>query len=197
MRRILSHNLSVETSYFDRSGAIIARIPFRQASMSEIEPIHSSAILLTQEGAAKLQQELVHLSKVKRQEIAERLRDSKQHGEFAEDNSELDEVKFEQALVESRIAELKTIFAGAHVLEHDQISTSEVGVGTYVTVKDAERSIEFEVRLVSSFEADPDRDFISNESPMGIALMGLKPGEIAEFEAPAGKLKYEVVKIKK
>lgn len=156
-----------------------------------------SAFLLTPEGYAALQAELEHLTVVKRAEIAERLRDSKQHGEFSEDNNELDEVKFDQALVENRIADLKTIFASAQVLDASMISTEEVGVGGWVTVKDEDRAIEFEVRLVASIEADPDRDMISIESPMGQAILGKKAGEVAVFEAPAGQIRYKIAKIRR
>lgn len=154
-------------------------------------------LLITPEGYARLSQELENLTVVKRAEIAERLRDSKQHGEFSEDNSELDEVKFEQAMVENRIADLKALFADAQQLEPKMIPTDHVGIGSYVTVKDVDRNIEFEVRMVASIEADPDNDLISNESPMGLALYGRQLGETVEFEAPAGKIRYKVVKIRR
>lgn len=156
-----------------------------------------SHTLLTPEGFASLQEELARLTVEKRAEIAERIRDSKQHGEFSEDNTELDEIKFEQALVESRIAELKGLFAGARMMRTDDISTDVVGVGSYVTVEDKERGVRFEVRMVASIEADPDRDLISYESPLGQALLGRKLNEVAEFEAPAGKLRYQIVGIRK
>lgn len=167
--------------------------------MEELESVNEapSVLMLTPEGHEKLQKELDRLTVVKRAEIAERLRESKQRGEFSEDNSELDEVKFEQAMVESRIAELKTVFSGAQLLDPDRIPTDHVGVGSHVTVKDAERGIEFEVRIVSSFEADPDQDLISMESPMGLALVGKKVGEVAQFDAPAGKLRYQIVTIRR
>jgi transcription elongation factor GreA len=154
-------------------------------------------LLLTPEGYARLHKELETLTVVKRAEIAERLRDSKQHGEFSEDNSELDEVKFEQAMVENRIAELKAIFAAAQQLETKSIPTDQVGVGSYVTVRDEDRKIEFEVRMVASIEADPDNDLISVESPMGLALFGRKLNETVEFEAPAGNIRYKIVKIRR
>src|SRR5689334_11540882 len=95
-------------------------------------------VALTPEGYAALQHELEHLTTVKRPEIAERIRESLQHGEFSEDNSELDEVKFEQAMVEGRIAELKTIFGNAHILDNGSIPTDHVGLGSLVTVSDPE-----------------------------------------------------------
>src|SRR5579871_4191722 len=113
----------------------------------------STGVALTPEGYAALQHELEHLTSVKRPEIAGRIRESLQHGEFSEDNSELDEVKFEQAMVEGRIAELKGIFGNAHILEESMIPTDHVGIGSRVTVYDAEYGEEFEIRVVSSVEA--------------------------------------------
>src|SRR5271154_70840 len=126
-------------------------------------------ILLTSTGYRQLQSELEHLTAVKRPEIADRIRESQQHGEFSEDNSELDEVKFEQAMVESRVAELKSIFGNAHVLEVDQIPVDRVGIGSLATVEDPQFNDKFQVRVVTSVEADPQNDLISIESPMGMA----------------------------
>src|SRR5579871_2724464 len=126
----------------------------------------SQGVFLTRAGHAALQAELEHLTLVKRPEIADRIRESQQHGEFSEDNSELDEVKFEQAMVETRIAELKAIFGNAHVVDSESIPVDHVGIGSQVTVSDQDFDDEFEVRVVSSIEADPTRDLISNESPM-------------------------------
>lgn len=154
-------------------------------------------ILLTPEGYKKLQAELEHLTTVKRPEIADRIRESQQHGEFSEDNNELDEVKFEQAMVETRIAELKSIFGNAHILDEANIPTDRVGIGSLVTVDDPEYGDTFDVRLVSSIEADPANDMISNESPMGLALLGRSVDEPITFEAPEGKKKYKIIGIRK
>jgi transcription elongation factor GreA len=152
---------------------------------------------LTPEGFKSLQEELDHLTVVKRPEIADRIRESQQHGEFSEDNSELDEVKFEQAMVENRIAELKTIFGNATVLDDAMIPTEYVGVGSRVQVEDTDFGDSFEIRIVTSIEADPSRDLLSNESPMGTALLGHSPGDKVTFEAPEGKKHYKVLKISK
>ena len=157
------------------------------------EPL--GGILLTPKGYQTLQVELEHLTMVKRPEIADRIRESQQHGEFSEDNSELDEVKFEQAMVENRIAELKSIFGNAHVLEEDQIPTDRVGIGSMVTVNDLQFDDKFDIRVVSSIESDPTQDLISNESPMGTALFGHASGDEVVFEAPEGKKKYQILKI--
>lgn len=165
--------------------------------MNEAEIITEphGGILLTQKGYQALQVELEHLTLVKRPEIADRIRESQQHGEFSEDNSELDEVKFEQAMVENRIAELKGIFGNAHVLEPDQIPTERVGIGSLVEVNDLQFNDQFEIRVVSSIESDPTRDLISNESPMGTALFGHGKGDVVAFDAPEGKKSYKIVNI--
>jgi transcription elongation factor GreA len=156
---------------------------------------NTTGVGLTPEGYALLQRELEHLTTTKRPEIAERIRESLQHGEFSEDNSELDEVKFEQAMVEGRIAELKTIFGNAHILEESSIPIDHVGLGSRAMVRDPEFDDEFEVRVVASIEADPSRDLISNESPMGTALLGHSEGDTVEFETPDGKKKFKILKI--
>lgn len=155
----------------------------------------SSGVLITQAGYDKLHAELEYLTLVKRPEIADRIRESQQHGEFSEDNSELDEVKFEQAMVENRIADLKSIFGNATVLDEKSIPIDKVGPASLVTVTDLDFDDQFTVRLVSSIEADPNLDMISNESPMGIALAGHVVGEVVQFEAPDGAKRYRIDKI--
>lgn len=154
-------------------------------------------VLLTPAGYKALQEELEHLTTVKRAEIADRIRESQQHGEFSEDNSELDEVKMDQAMVESRIAELKAVFGNAHILEESMITTDYVGLGSLVTVEDGEYMDTFDVRIVMSIEANPENDLISNESPMGQALYGRSKGEMVTFETPDGKKKLKVLDIRR
>lgn len=155
----------------------------------------SAPILLTPEGHVKLKEELQRLTVEKRAEIAERIRASKDHGEFSEDNNELDEVKQQQAIVENRISELKAILANAEVMTPESVSTDHVTLGSRVTVKDAARGFDLEVQVVSAVEADPDLDLISEDSPMGLALMGRSVGETAEFDAPIGVVRYEIIGI--
>jgi transcription elongation factor GreA len=154
-------------------------------------------ILLTPAGYKALQEELEHLTTVKRAEIADRIRESQQHGEFSEDNSELDEVKMDQAMVESRIAELKTVFGNAHILEDGMISTDYVGLGSLATVEDLEFMDSFDVRIVMSIEANPENDLISNESPMGQALYGRRKDETITFDTPDGKKKFKILDIRR
>lgn len=168
--------------------------------MAEIEEstmTSATGVLLTPEGFERLTKELQHLMHVKRAEIADRIRESKEHGEFSEDNNELDEIKFEQAIIENRIGELRSLFSSAQMISMEALGTDEVGIGNLVEVQDPERSISFEVRLVSSIEADPDQDWVSVESPMGQALYGAKAGEVVTFDAPAGRISYKVLSISK
>ena len=171
----------------------------KKNNMNDPEPAaeQTGGFYLTPEGYETLQQELEHLTMVKRPEIADRIRESQTHGEFAEDNSELDEVKFEQAMVENRVAELKTIFGNAHIIEMDSVPTEHVGLGSRVTVEDLDYGDKFDIRIVTSVEADPSKDLVSNESPLGMALQGHKKGEVIKFEAPEGIKSYKVNKIAK
>jgi transcription elongation factor GreA len=162
--------------------------------MEELELESSAPILLTPEGMARLKEELTRLTVNKRAEIAERIRESKDHGEYAEDNNELDEVKQEQAIVENRIAELKVTLSNAETLDLKQVPTKEVGLGSFVTLKDDRGS--FEVRIVASVEANPDEDTVSEESPLGQAIYGRPLGDTVEFIAPGGKMKYNIAKIR-
>lgn len=165
--------------------------------MEELELDNSRPIFLTKEGLKRLKAELQHLSVGKRAEIAERIRESKDHGEYSEDNNELDEVKIEQAMVESRINELKLVLSNAEPLLTRKIPTDHVGLGSWVKVKDKKRRIDFEVRLVASAEANPDADLISEESPLGQALMGRSVDDIVNYEAPAGSIRYTIMGIRR
>ncbi len=164
---------------------------------AEFSQISANVQYLTPEGFKNLQSELETLLSEKRAEIAERLRESKEHGEFAEDNSELDEVKNEQAMVESRIIELRELFATAQMLEPSMVPTNKVGIGSYVTLTDPDKKNEFEIRVVASIESDPDNDLVSVEAPLGQAVYGRKVGEVVKFDAPAGHIEYSVKKIRK
>lgn len=167
--------------------------------MSELEMTRDGGHItyLTPEGYVRLQAELEHLTLVKRPEIADRIRESQQHGEFSEDNNELDEVKFEQAMVENRVAELKALFASAAAIDPELVSTDQVGVASIVSVRDLEFGDEFDVQVVAGIEADPNEDRISLESPMGQALIGQPAGIDVEFESPSGLKRYSILAIRK
>jgi transcription elongation factor GreA len=153
-------------------------------------------ILLTASGLKKIEHELEELRSVHRKRVADRIRDSKQFGEFAE-NSEYEDAKTEQAFVEGRIEELKQVLMHASVIDESEVMTDVVGVGSIVKVRDLENSDEWEFTIVGSIEADPAVDKISNESPVGESLMGRKVGDISEVEIPAGLARYQVVSIRK
>ena len=155
-----------------------------------------SEIILTPNGLKKIEQELEHLRGVRRKEVAERIRESKQFGEFSE-NSEYEDAKTEQAFVEGRILDLKQIILNAHVIEKKEIPTKVVGIGSKVKVRDMKTKDEWEYTIVGSVEADPSENRISNESPVGQALVDKKVGDVIEVEIPAGKAKYKIIKITK
>lgn len=165
--------------------------------MSEPNLVHegNGPVLLTKEGKEKLQQELDFLMLEKRPEIAERIRESQQHGEFSEDNNELDEVKFEQAIVESRIGELRGVFNDYTIIDDSMIPTEFVGIGSLVTVNDMDYNDVFSLRIVSSIEADPENYLVSTESPVGRALFEQAPGSEIVFETPSGRKRYRIVEI--
>jgi len=157
----------------------------------------NDVIYLTPAGHKRLEEELQYLTTARRQEIAARIRDSKEHGEFSEDNSELDEVKFEQAMVEGRIVDVKSVLANAQVITPDDVSTKEVTIGSLVQLANTKNKDEFKVMVVSSVEADPDEDRISTESPLGEAIFGKKKGDKVTVEAPAGRITYEIKSLAK
>ena len=153
-------------------------------------------IILTSDGLKRIEEELEHLRTVHRREVADRIRESKQFGEFSE-NSEYEDAKTEQAFVEGRIMELKLILQNARIIERDEIPTKMVGVGSKVKVRDLETEDEWVYTIVGSVEADPSEDRISNESPVGEALLEKKAGEEIDVEVPAGTARYKIMKISK
>ncbi len=153
-------------------------------------------ILLTPKGQRKLKQRLDHLRNVQRPDVADRLRESKQFGEISE-NPEYEDAKQEQALVESQILELERLLQVAQTLNPDDIPTDHAGLGSTVKLVAHDGSDEWELTLVSSIEADPDTDYISDESPVGEALMGKTVGEQVLIHAPDGLLRYVVHSIRK
>ena len=153
-------------------------------------------IILTANGLKKIEQELEQLRTVHRKRVADRIRDSKQFGEFSE-NSEYEDAKIEQAFVEGRIEEFKKILMHAHVIEEDEVMTDRVGVGSIVKVRDLETSDEWEYTIVGSIEANPSEDKISNESPVGEALLGCAVGDQVQVEIPAGVARYQIIGIRK
>ncbi|MHB9003949.1 MAG: transcription elongation factor GreA, partial [Coriobacteriia bacterium] len=132
-------------------------------------------IALTQEGQARLEQELHHLETVRRREVGERIKEAKEFGDISE-NSEYDDAKNEQAWVETRILEVNDILAHATIIE-SPTKSDRVTLGSKVEIQDAENGDVHKYQVVGSAEADPAHDRISNESPVGQAIMGAKKGE--------------------
>lgn len=152
--------------------------------------------IMTYEGVKKLEEELEYLKTVKRKEITEKIKVALGYGDLSE-NSEYDEAKNEQAFVEGRIASLENMLKNASVIDESEISTDTVSVGSIVKVKDYEFDEEVEYTIVGSAEADPMNFKISNESPVGNALVGKKIGEIVEVSVPEGVNKFEILGIRR
>jgi transcription elongation factor GreA len=147
---------------------------------------------LTPEGHQKLEKELSHLRTVRRQEVAHRLHDALAEGDILE-NAELEAARNEQAFVEGRILTVENMLRNAVIIEKEG-PRETVGLGSYVTVIEGDLSPET-YHIVGSAEADPTKGLISNESPLGQALMGRRVGETATVNAPAGMLVFEIVNI--
>jgi transcription elongation factor GreA len=151
--------------------------------------------VITQEGLEKLKEEIEHLSTAKRREVAERIKDAREFGDIAE-NAEYDDAKNEQALLEQRIAQLEERLRRATVIDDKSIDTTEVGVGTTVHVKDQKSGDSQKFHIVGSTEADPSEQKLSNESPIGKALLGHKRGEVVSVEVPRGpRRRLKITKI--
>ena len=153
-------------------------------------------VLLTQEGYNNIEKELAFLSTEKRAEIAERIKVALGFGDLSE-NSEYDEAKNAQAANETKIAELENKLRYAKIIDESEIDTKTVQVGNTVKVLDMEFDEEESYTIVGSTEVDLSQNKISNESPIGVALMGAKKGQIVEAQAPVGVIKYKIVSITK
>lgn len=153
-------------------------------------------ILLTQEGYDNLEGELEYLKTEKRTEIAERIKVALGFGDLSE-NSEYDEAKSAQAANENKIAELENKLRYARIIDESEIDTKTVQVGNIVTIHDEEFDEDLIYTIVGSTEVDLAQNKISNESPMGAALLGAKKGQTVSVEAPAGVMKYKILAIKK
>lgn len=153
-------------------------------------------VLLTLDGLKKLEQELEHYKSVKRREVAQRIKEAIEFGDISE-NSEYEDAKNEQAMIEGRILTLEKMLRNARVIDEGEIHTDVVSIGSTVLIKDLDYDDEIYYTIVGSAEADPSKNRISNESPVGKAILGQKTGSIVEVSVPAGKLRYQVLNIKK
>jgi transcription elongation factor GreA len=153
-------------------------------------------IILTDEGLKKLEDELEQLKTEKRKEIAEKIKVALSFGDLSE-NSEYDEAKNEQAMIEARIAQIEAMLKNVKLIDEDDVSTETVNLGSKVKVLDVEFNEEITYSIVGSTEADPDLDRISDESPVGRALMGHGVGETVLVEAPSGSIEMKILEIAK
>jgi transcription elongation factor GreA len=150
--------------------------------------------ILTESGRRRLEEELEFLKGTKRKEVAERIRQAKEFGDLFE-NAEYDDAKNEQAFVEGRILQLEQMLRSARVIDNHAGRADAVTVGSTVRLRDVAAGDETSYTIVGSAEADPLSDRISNESPVGQALIGRKKGETVTIRVPAGTLKYTILDI--
>jgi transcription elongation factor GreA len=156
----------------------------------------SKEVVLTYEGLKKLEEELEFMRGTKRKDIAERIKQALSFGDISE-NSEYDEAKNEQAQVEGRIVQLESMLKHARVIDEDEVNTDVVSLGSKVKLLDMEYNEEVLYHIVGSTEADPSKSKISNESPVGSALMNKKKGSVVEVSVPDGMIKFKVLSISK
>lgn len=150
--------------------------------------------LLTDKGLKKLEEELQELRVVKRKEVAQKIKEAREQGDLSE-NAEYDAAKDEQKDIEARIEELEAILKNVEVVYSDEVDKETVNVGCIVTVKELSNGNVQEFKLVGSTEVDVLNNKISNESPVGAALIGAKAGEIVTVEAPKGSFQFEILEI--
>jgi transcription elongation factor GreA len=172
-----------------RDGALAPRFFHEKGSTGVKE------VILTSEGYERLKQEIEELSTTKRREVAERIRIAREFGDIAE-NAEYDDAKNEQMLLEHRIATLEERLRDARVITKKDIAKDVVSVGSKVKLRDVAAKETIEYHIVGSAEANPAENKLSNESPVGKAIIGKKKGETVEVTAPRGMLKFKILEIK-
>lgn len=153
-------------------------------------------VLLTPDGLKKLEDELENLKSVKRREVAERIKIAIGYGDISE-NSEYEDAKNEQAFIEGRIITLEKMLRNARIINNDEIDLETVNIGSTVIVEDLEFGDTMEYTIVGTAESNPLQNKISNESPVGKAIIGKKKGTTVEVSVPAGIIQYKIVDIKK
>ena len=152
--------------------------------------------LMTYAGLKKLEDELHNLKVNRRKEVAEKIKEAREPGDLSE-NAEYDAAKDEQRDIEARIEELEAILKNAEVVVEDEADTEKINVGCKVDVLDLEFDEEVTFQIVGSTEANSLQNMISNESPLGKALMGSKVGDLVDVEAPVGMMQYKILKIER
>ena len=152
--------------------------------------------LLTYAGLKKLEEELHDLKVVRRKEVAQKIKEAREQGDLSE-NAEYDAAKYEQRDIEARIEEIEKILKNAEVVVEDEVDLGTISVGCKVKVHDMEYNEDMEFKLVGSTEANSLQGKISNESPVGKALIGAKMGDIVNVEMPSGVMQYKVLDIQR
>ncbi len=152
--------------------------------------------LLTYAGLQKLEEELHDLKVVKRKEVAEKIKEAREQGDLSE-NAEYDAAKDEQRDIEARIEEIEKILKNAEVVVEDEVDLDRINVGCKVKVHDFEFEEDIELKIVGSTEANSLEGKISNESPVGKALIGAHKGETVEVEMPSGVMRYKILEIER
>ena len=152
--------------------------------------------ILTYEGLKKLEDELQDLKVVKRKEVADKIKEAREQGDLSED-AEYDAAKDEQRDIEARIEEIEKILKNAEVVVEDDVNLDQINIGCSVRIYDMEFEEELEYKIVGSTEANSLKGKISNESPVGKALMGKKVGDLVTVETQAGEISYKVLEIYK
>ncbi|MBQ8326584.1 MAG: transcription elongation factor GreA [Lachnospiraceae bacterium] len=152
--------------------------------------------ILTYEGLRKYEDELQDLKVVKRKEVAQKIKEAREQGDLSE-NAEYDAAKDEQRDIEARIEELEKILKNAEVVVEEEVDLNRISIGCKVTILDVEYNEELEYKIVGSTEANSLKGKISNESPVGKALIGAKKGQTVQVETQAGVLKYKVLGIER
>lgn len=152
--------------------------------------------ILTYEGLKLLEEELHNLKVVRRREVATKIKEAREQGDLSE-NAEYDAAKEEQAGIEARIEEIESVLKNAEVVVEEDMDSNTINIGSSVVIKDLEDGELLEYRIVGSTESNSLMGKISNESPVGKALIGRTVGEIIEVETQMGTLQYEIVEIKR
>mgnify|MGYP001387903486 CR=1 FL=1 len=152
--------------------------------------------ILTYEGLRKYEEELHDLKVVKRQEVAQKIKEAREQGDLSE-NAEYDAAKDEQRDIEARIEELEKILKNAEVVVEDEVDLDKINIGCIVKILDVEYSEELDYKIVGSTEANSLDGKISNESPVGRALLGKKAGETVDVETQAGVIQYKILDIQR
>lgn len=154
-------------------------------------------IYLTEEGYRHLEAELRRLQTVERARIAEEFRMHKEHGEFSPEDTEIESLKSEQALIESRIQEIRGLLQSATIIRYEDTPSDYVGIGSFVEVEEIDTQERKQFRIVGAMEADPENAKLSYLAPLASALIGYKVGDVVTVKLPKGEAHYKILSISK